>query len=109
MTQTVMQLGELCGAIGTVLALLSPVVLAAIRFYKGINRRLDVLERQNASQQKSIELSLEERRMLLKGVYACLDGLHQQGCNGQVTHTHAQLNDYIINLVHKGADNEDNF
>ncbi len=103
---TVMQIGELCGAIGAALALLSPAFLAVLRYFKRLSRRLDTLEKQNAAQQKSIELSLEERRMLLKGVFACLDGLHQQGCNGQVTHAHNELNNYIINAIHKGEENE---
>ncbi|MBQ8533478.1 MAG: hypothetical protein IJ462_01430 [Clostridia bacterium] len=103
---TVIKLGELCGAIGAALALISPLAFYVFRYFKGLSRRLDTLEKQNVSQQKSIELSLEERRMLLKGVFACLDGLHQKGCNGQVTHAHNELNNYIINAIHKGETNE---
>lgn len=108
MTQTVIHFGQLCGAIGAALALFSPVFVFAYKSLKSLLNRLDTLEKQNILQQKSIELSLEERRMLLKGVFACLDGLHQKGCNGRVTKAHNELNNYIINAIHKGETNESN-
>lgn len=44
--------------------------------------------------EKQIEHSGKLHRVLAEGLYACLDGLSQQGCNGEVTkalkmlHTH---------------------
>ena len=38
-------------------------------------------------------------RVLCKGVYASLDGLHQQGCNGMVTETHRELREMLFGKV----------
>ena len=38
-------------------------------------------------------------RVLCKGVYASLDGLHQQGCNGMVTETHREFQEMLFGSV----------
>ena len=38
-------------------------------------------------------------KVLCKGVYASLDGLHQQGCNGMVTETHRELREMLFGKV----------
>ena len=49
---------------------------------------------------EKLEVQAARRRtdseIMLKGLYACLDGLHQQGANGHVTKTREELNDYIL-------------
>ena len=38
-------------------------------------------------------------KVLCKGVYASLDGLHQQGCNGMVTETHREFQEMLCGSV----------
>ena len=38
-------------------------------------------------------------KVLCKGVYASLDGLHQQGCNGMVTETHREFQEMLFGKV----------
>ena len=38
-------------------------------------------------------------KVLCKGVYASLDGLHQQGCNGMVTETHREFREMLFGSV----------
>ena len=43
-------------------------------------------------------------RVLCKGVYASLDGLHQQGCNGMVTETHREFQEMLFGSVADGGE-----
>ena len=38
-------------------------------------------------------------KVLCKGEYASLDGLHQQGCNGMVTETHKEFQEMLFGSV----------
>ena len=38
-------------------------------------------------------------KVLCKGVYASLDGLHQQVCNGMVTETHREFQEMLFGSV----------
>lgn len=54
------------------------------------------------SQKNEIEESKQERLILLKGVLACLKGLHNDlNCNGPVTQGIAEVEEYLINKSHK--------
>ena len=43
-------------------------------------------------------------KVLCKGVYASLDGLHQQGCNGMVTETHREFRAMLFGSVADGGE-----
>lgn len=43
-------------------------------------------------------------KVLCKGVYASLDGLHQQGCNGMVTETHREFREMLFGSVADGGE-----
>lgn len=47
-----------------------------------------------------INLIREEQQMICYGVLACLDGLKQQGCNGNVTQAHTALEKYLNKAAH---------
>ncbi len=51
--------------------------------------RLDRLEKRDAEQQEDISA-------LLGGMFAVLDGLKQQGCNGEVTLAYGRLKEYVV-------------
>ncbi len=51
--------------------------------------RLERLERHDSEQKRDISA-------LLAGMFAVLDGLKQQGCNGEVTSAYARLKQYVV-------------
>lgn len=106
MTAELKLVAEWFGAIGAVSAVLSPLIIGICRFFRRLSKRLERLEEQNASQQNDINISLEERRMMLEGIYACLDGLRQQGCNGRVSSALEALDSYIIAAAHRSSDTQ---
>lgn len=89
------------------------IIIGAIgglyRFYKKnfadtiqkIENRIGSLEERCNMQDKDIQDSKEERLILLKAQLACLKGLKEQGCNGAVTQSIADLEEYLINKSHK--------
>lgn len=46
--------------------------------------------------EKQADHRKEDTEIILAALLACLDGLHQQGANGTVTKTKAELEAYII-------------
>ena len=46
--------------------------------------------------EERIEQSGRLHRVLAEGLYACLDGLHQQGCNGEVTKALGNLHRHLF-------------
>lgn len=65
------------GFLATVLGVLATIAGLIVAVYK-ICQRFTKME-------QTIEHSGRTHRVLMEGLYACLDGLHQQGCNGEVT------------------------
>lgn len=63
--------------------------------------RLNALEDDLKGHEKEIRESLEERRLLMTGVLACLKGLKEQGCNGPVTEAISQYESYMISKSHE--------
>ncbi len=52
-------------------------------------QRIALLEERGAHRKQDAE-------MTLRGLLACLEGLHEQGCNGRVTSAMTELTQYII-------------
>lgn len=46
--------------------------------------------------EETVERSGKTHRVLMEGLYACLDGLHQQGCNGNVTKALNMLHEHLF-------------
>lgn len=66
-----------------------------------IKKRLEIVEIKTNEQNKDIQDSKEERRLLMRGVLACLNGLHEQGCNNTVTTTIQEYENYLQRQAHK--------
>jgi len=52
-----------------------------------------------------VEQSLEERKLVLKSLLACLKGLHEQGCNGPVTKGIEELESWLYDASHQPSGN----
>lgn len=62
---------------------------------------VDRLEKTTKRQDEDIEDSKEERLLLMRGVLACLNGLHEQGCNNTVSTTINEYEKYLQERAHK--------
>ena len=50
---------------------------------------------------EDMKASLEERQLMVEGLFACLKGLQEQGCNGPVTKAIAKFEDYLNKKAHE--------
>lgn len=83
----------LLGAILSVAGVVVGFIVAAVKLIQrlaAVERRLDDMA--------------GSYRVLCKGVYASLDGLHQQGCNGMVTETHKEFQEMLFGSVADGGE-----
>lgn len=51
--------------------------------------------------EEDMRASLEERQLMVEGLFACLKGLQEQGCNGPVTKAIAKFEDYLNKKAHE--------
>ena len=76
------------------------VAVAIVKWFlkqKQLKKQLDVLETLHRNDTKAIN---EELCMLSYVLLAVLDGLKQQGCNGEVTKAHDKLSQHINKQAH---------
>ena len=79
------------GLLATILGLLATIggfVFAGYKLFKRFERM-----------ERKITHSEDLHTVLIIGLYACLDGLHQQGCNGEVTKALAKLQEYLAKVA----------
>lgn len=67
------------------------------RDYEALNR----IEKTMRAQKKSMEESLEEREILMKGLLACLKGLQELGTNGVTKEAQGEIEAYINKQAHE--------
>lgn len=101
-------LGQIVTAIAIITAIVGFIKLIAtfVKIHhtdviKDILQRLGKLEIKTDVQDEDIQDSKEERLLLMKGVLACLNGLHEQGCNNTVTSTIKDFEVYLQLKAHK--------
>ena len=98
-------LGEIAKAIGLIAGMVIPIV-ATIRWaakpfkdfndtFKGLEQRVCYLEAKNDEQDAKIKDSMEQRRLLMRGMYAVLEGLKELKCNGPVTAAKDEIEEYL--------------
>lgn len=70
------------------------VLLAVFRFIEN-----------NKQQNKEIKNIKQEQTIIMFALRACLDGLHQQGCNGRVTEALDRIDKHLNKAAHDQFDN----
>ena len=86
--------------LGILTAIGGPIMLlvrAANRLLKRLEKNcfeIDVLK-------DDVKDSKLERKVMLRGILACLKGLEKLGCNGPVTLAKEEIEDYIITRSHE--------
>lgn len=84
------------GLLGAILSVAGVIVGAIVAVVKVIQRLTAVEHR--------LDDIASTYKVLCKGVYASLDGLHQQGCNGMVTETHREFQEMLFGSVADGGE-----
>lgn len=74
--------------LSTILSIVGVIVGVIVAAYK-VCKRFERME-------NKVEQSGKTHRVLMEGLYACLDGLHQQGCNGNVTKALNMLHEHLF-------------
>lgn len=58
---------------------------------------IQALDTQNKKVFETLDKIIEAQKHTIQGVYACLEGLKQQGCNGEVSASYKQIKEYLFN------------
>ncbi len=96
-----MTIGQIATVIG-IITVISGFFLAIYKWYrKKIADRLDILESKVIALEEDSKTNKEENSLLLKGQLACLKGLKEQGCNGPVTQSINEIEEYLLEQVRK--------
>lgn len=88
-------LGQIVSAIG-VIASIGGALVVVVRFCFKYEKRFLTIEGQIEQLEKDSKRNDQENRILLKGLLACLKGLKEQGCNGPVTQSIDEIEEYLI-------------
>ena len=71
---------------------------------KAQEKRIDRLEKRHAEDierlEKEIKQIKKENSIIIRGLQGCLGGLIQLNCNGEVTDTKKEIDDYLNNAAH---------
>ncbi len=91
--------------IGSAIALISLIgtfFLAILKWYKTkIVDKLDNFNTRITKLEIDSKTNKEENTILLKGQLACLKGLKEQGCNGPVTESISEIENYLLKQAHR--------
>lgn len=92
----IIKLAEIIGACSVILG----VVIGGYKMYDKLIDRLGELEKRVSALEQENRSIKKENTLVIYALGACLDGLHQQGCNGKVTEAMDKISKYINNAAH---------
>lgn len=93
----ILQFAEILGAASVILG----VIVGAYKLYDKLIDRIDALEKRMDEQDKKLDRVKKEDTIVIYALRACLDGLHQQGCNGKVTEAIQMIDKHINKAAHE--------
>ncbi len=96
-TDDIIVLATVIGALATIFG----VVFAVYRWYLKQNKQSEDIERLHTQHCKDMAEVKSENALIIYGLFACLDGLQQLGCNHTVTEVYNRINKYINIEAHK--------
>lgn len=92
----IIKAAEIIGAASVILS----VIIGGYKLYDKMIDRLAELERRVAALEQENRSIKKENALVIYALGACLDGLHQKGCNGKVTEAMDKISKYINNAAH---------
>lgn len=96
----IVKAAEIIGACSVILGL----IIGAYKLYDRLIDKLAALEKRVADLEKENNSIKKESTLVIYALGACLDGLHQQGCNGKVTEAMDRIGKYINKAAHDQED-----
>ena len=96
----IVKLAEIIGACSVILGL----IIGVYKLYDKLTDKLDALEQRVAALEKENHQIKKENSLVIYALGACLDGLHQKGCNGKVTEAMETISKYINKAAHDQDD-----
>lgn len=96
----IVKVAEIIGACSVILG----VIIGGYKLYDKLIDRLAELEKRVAALEKENNSIKKENTLVIYALGACLDGLHQQGCNGKVTEAMDKISKYINKAAHDQDD-----
>ena len=92
----IVKLAEIIGAASVILG----AIIGGYKLYDKVIDKIGDLERRIAALENDNKAIKKENALVIYALGACLDGLHQQGCNGKVTEAMDRISKYINNAAH---------
>lgn len=92
----IIQLAEIIGAVMLILT----TIIGGYKLYDKLLDRVDKLERKVNDLEAELNRVKKEDALVIYALRACLDGLHQKGCNGRVTEAIDMLDKHINKAAH---------
>ena len=92
----IIKLAEIIGACSVILG----VIIGGYKVYDKIIDKLSELQRRVTALERENHSIKKENTLVIYALGACLDGLHQKGCNGKVTEAMDKISKYINNAAH---------
>lgn len=96
----VIDLGSTATLVGALMTIGTPIAILCGAILK-ILRKIDCNDKKIKAVEQDVTDSKEERQIMLKALLACLQGLHEQGCNGPVTSAIKEIQDYMMRKAHE--------
>ncbi len=96
----IVKLAEIVGACSIILG----VIIGGYKLYDKLIDKLGELEKRVLALEKENRNIKKENTLVIYALGACLDGLHQQGCNGKVTEAIDKISKYINKAAHDQED-----
>ncbi len=92
----IIRLAELITAASIILG----VIIGGYKIYDKVMGRLERVEGRVTEIEKELDRVKKEDTLVIYGLRACLDGLHQKGCNGKVTEAIDMIDKHINKAAH---------
>lgn len=96
--EAIIEIGKLIGALGVIAGLF----IAIFKWFQKQEKQTTDIKALQDTHNTDINVIQEELRVVCFALLATLDGLKQQGCNGNVTEAYENLKTHINQKAHNG-------
>ena len=92
----IVKLAQIIGALSVVLG----AIVGGYKLYDKLIDRMTALEKRVSDMETDLERVKKEDTIVIYALRACLDGLHQKGCNGKVTEAIEMIDKHLNKAAH---------
>lgn len=92
----IIKLAEILGACSVILG----AIIGAFKVYDKLLDKLEDLERRICLLEVEVKRTKNENALVIYALRACLNGLQQKGCNGEVTEAYKTIDKYLNKAAH---------